>query len=125
MQPKLTGLYPFLPAGPDYPRALEFFRALGFELVWDAGGCAGLRCGGAYFILQDIHVPVWQANQMVVAEVEDLDLYWDTLQALGLEGRFPGVTIKPPTDYPWGREVHLIDPAGLCWHFRQSMGARG
>ena len=20
----------------------------------------------------------------------------------------------------WGREIHIIDPAGVCWHFRQS-----
>jgi uncharacterized glyoxalase superfamily protein PhnB len=25
---------------------------------------------------------------------------------------------REPTDYPWGqREVHLVDPAGVCWHF--------
>jgi hypothetical protein len=28
--------------------------------------------------------------------------------------------LKPPTDYAWGREVHIIDPGGVCWHVRQS-----
>jgi uncharacterized glyoxalase superfamily protein PhnB len=28
------------------------------------------------------------------------------------------VRAAPPTLYPWGqREVHLIDTAGVCWHF--------
>jgi uncharacterized glyoxalase superfamily protein PhnB len=32
--------------------------------------------------------------------------------------RYPGTRAKEPTDYPWGnREVHLIDVAGVCWHF--------
>jgi hypothetical protein len=30
--------------------------------------------------------------------------------------RFSGFRLKPPTDFPWGREVHFIDLAGVCWH---------
>jgi uncharacterized glyoxalase superfamily protein PhnB len=30
------------------------------------------------------------------------------------------VRAKEPTDYSWGvREVHMTDPAGVCWHFAQ------
>jgi hypothetical protein len=32
------------------------------------------------------------------------------------------VRTKRPTDFPWGREVHIIDPAGVCWHVRQAVG---
>lgn len=32
--------------------------------------------------------------------------------------RYEGVRAKQPTLFPCGqREVHLIDPAGVCWHF--------
>jgi hypothetical protein len=64
MQTKATALYPFVPSGPDFRLALAFFAELGFEAAWERDGYAGLRRGGAYFILQRIDVPEWQANQM-------------------------------------------------------------
>jgi hypothetical protein len=113
-------LYPFVPSGTDFARALAFFNAIGFETAWQAKGLAGLRFGGAYFLLQDIDVPEWQSNQMITFEVDDLDAYWTEIDALDLPTAFPGVKTRPPTNFPWGREVHLIDPGGVCWHVRQS-----
>ena len=120
MKTLATRLYPFVPSGPHFARSLEFFAALGFEKVWEQGGLAGLRFGGAYFLLQDIDVPEWQKNQMIVLEVADLDAYWAELEAKDLAGSFAGVRLRPPTQFPWGREVHVIDPGGVCWHVRQS-----
>jgi len=111
-------LIPFVPSGPDFNAAIAFFADLGFETAWRHDGLAGLRFGGAYFLLQDIHVPGWQSNQMHIAEVDNLDAYWSEIDALDLPGRYPGVRTKGPTEFPWGREVHIIDPAGVCWHFR-------
>jgi hypothetical protein len=74
MQTLATTLYPFVPSGPQFERSLEFFAALGFEQIWQHDGLAGLRCGGAYFLLQDIDVPEWQANQMLTFEVTELVL---------------------------------------------------
>ena len=120
MKTHASGLHPFVPSGSDYAEALRFFEAIGFAKEWGDDEYAGLRYGGAYFILQNIDVPVWQSNQMVVLEVDDLDQYWAELSELSLPDSFPGVKTKEPTDYPWGREVHIIDPAGVCWHVRQS-----
>jgi hypothetical protein len=117
-----TKLYPFVPSGQDFARSLEFFAALGFEKTWQADGLAGLRFGAAYFILQQIDVPEWQKNQMITYEVTDLDAYWSELQARDLEHSFQSVKLRPPTDFPWGREIHIIDPGGVCWHVRQSTG---
>src|SRR5205823_3400678 len=88
--------------------------------LWEHDGLAGLRFGGAYFMLQDIDVPEWQANQMITLEVTDLDSYWAELQGKDLARAFAGVRLRPPTRFPWGREVHIIDPGGVCWHVRQS-----
>ncbi len=77
---------------------------------------------GRYFLLQDIDVPEWQKNQMIVFEVTDLDGYWSELEAKDLAGAFPGVKLRPPTEFPWGREIHIIDPGGVCWHVRQAEG---
>jgi hypothetical protein len=49
-----------------------------------------------------------------------LDLYWSELAAKNLESSFPGAKLREPTDFPWGREIHLIDLAGVCWHVRQA-----
>jgi hypothetical protein len=117
-----TTLYPFVPSGGQFARSIEFFTAIGFEKQWESGGFAGLRFAGAYFLLQDINVPVWQENQMITFEVNDLDAYWAELQAKDLEATFAGVKLRPPTEFPWGREVHFIDPGGVCWHVRQSRG---
>jgi predicted enzyme related to lactoylglutathione lyase len=120
MKARATSLIPFVPSGPDFDSALAFFAELGFETAWRNGDIAGLRFGGAYFLLQKIHVQVWQENQMHVVEVDDLDVYWSEIDALELPAKYPGVRTKEPTDFPWGREVHIIDPAGVCWHFRKS-----
>ncbi len=122
MKTQATRLYPFVPSGPNFSQSVEFFAALGFDKLWEHDGLAGLRFGGAYFILQNIDVPQWQSNQMITFEVTDLDLYWSELQAKGLESAFPGVRLRPPTEFPWGREIHVIDPGGVCWHVRQSAG---
>ena len=120
MKSQATKLYPFVPSGPSFATAVAFFAELGFEKLWDNGGLAGLRFGAAYFILQEIDVPDWQKNQMLVYEVDDLDGYWSEIDAKNLPARFPRVRTRPPTDFAWGREIHIIDPAGVCWHVRQS-----
>jgi uncharacterized glyoxalase superfamily protein PhnB len=120
MKTQATTLYPFVPSGPHFERSLLFFAALGFETVWREGGLAGLRFGGAYFMLHDIEVPEWQKNQMITFEVDDLDGYWSELEAKNLGASFEGTKFRPPTDFPWGREIHFIDPGGVCWHVRQS-----
>src|SRR5262245_50140099 len=108
MRARGKAVYPFVPSGPDFGRAMAFFAELGFEALWQDQGIAGLRFGGAYFMLQDIDIPVWQSNQMLVLAVDDLDLYWREIDALDLPAKYPSVRTKPPTDYPWGREVHII-----------------
>jgi hypothetical protein len=122
MKTQATTLYPFVPSGRDFARSLAFFAALGFDALWRHDGLAGLRFGGAYFLLQDIDVPEWQKNQMITFEVADLDAYWSDLEAQDLASSFLGVKVRPPTQFPWGREIHLIDPGGVCWHVRQSGG---
>jgi predicted enzyme related to lactoylglutathione lyase len=120
MKAQGTTLYPFVPSGPNFDIALAFFAELGFQALWQAEGLAGLRFGGAYFMLQDIDVPEWQKNQMITFEVDDLDAYWTEIDAAQLPLRFPGVRLRPPTAFAWGREVHIIDPGGVCWHVRQA-----
>lgn len=61
---------------------------------------------------------------MLVLTVDDLDAFWVHVEAQDLPRSLPGVRVAPPKDFPWGREVHLIDPAGVCWHVRESPAPR-
>jgi len=118
-------LRPFVPSGRDFELCLAFHQAVGFKLDWRHGDLAGLSWGPAVFLLQGVDVPVWQENQMLVLSVDDLDAFWSHLSALDLPARFPGTRLRPPTDFAWGREVHVIDPAGVCWHAREVPAPRG
>ncbi len=120
MKIQATNLYPFVPSGAHFTRSLEFFNALGFATVWQAQGLAGLRFGEAFFLLQEIDIPEWQKNQMITFEVNDLDGYWSELESKDLLTHFPEVRLRPPTEFPWGREIHIVDLAGVCWHVRQA-----
>lgn len=114
----ITALRPFIPSGKDFELALQFFADLGFKTNWKVEGLAELQLGAAVFLLQDYHNQEMQDNLMMFAVVDDLDQWWQHIQDSGVLDRYPGVRGKEPTEYPWGkREVHLIDPAGVCWHF--------
>jgi hypothetical protein len=120
MKTQATALHPFVSAGTDFALAMAFFAELGFETLWRHEGLAGLRYGAAFFFLQEIDVPEWKQNQMLTLEVDDLDGYRSELEGKDLARRFLGVRLRPPTEFPWGREVHIADPAGVCWHVRQA-----
>src|SRR5690349_7068180 len=109
-------LVPFVPGGQDFGKSRELFRELGFEEQWADDGYVGFIGGAARFILQDLNNPQFARNLMIKIEVPDLDAWWAHVSTRDLPMRFAGVRLRPPTDFPWGREVHLIDLAGVCWH---------
>jgi len=113
------GLVPFVPSGRDFEASRALFRALGFEELWAADDYVGFRSGGAKFILQKFDNKEFASNLMIRVDVPDLDAWWAETEAKQLESRFPGLRIKPPTQFPWGRESHFIDLAGVCWHVGQ------
>jgi len=115
METKALHLKTFVPSGSDFSSALAFFNALGFKANWQAEGLVELQAGEAVFILQDFHNQEMQNNLMMYLTVEDLDEWY--LQAASVFDNYEGTNIKEPTEFPWGlREVHFIDPAGVCWH---------
>jgi hypothetical protein len=112
----LTSLQPFVPGGADYAGSRALFAALDFVEEWEAGDVCGFRSGAASFILQDFHNDEVAHNLMLRICVADVDAWWTEMAGRGLEQRFPGFRLGTPTDFPWGREVHMIDLAGVCWH---------
>lgn len=114
-------LRPFVPA-KDFAISRAFYQDLGAREVWADEDMVLLKLGDSEFYLQNAYVKDWAENTMLFLNVEDLDLCWQELQALDLVNRYPNIRWKQPTDYPWGlREIHLIDPAGVLWHFAKAL----
>jgi uncharacterized glyoxalase superfamily protein PhnB len=117
---KLLNLKPFVPSGGDFELARRFFIELGFSENWNAGEVCELQMGEVVFLLQDFENRTMQDNLMMYITVDDLDAFWAHLQQTGVLDRYEGARARAPTLFPWGnREVHLIDPAGVCWHFAE------
>ena len=113
---QVLSLSPFVPSGKDYEASRRLFGELGFTATWEHGGCAGMSNGEAKFILQDYHHDAFAQNFMIRIDVPDLDAWWRAVARKNLGQTYPGFSINPPRDFPWGREVHFIDLAGVCWH---------
>jgi catechol 2,3-dioxygenase-like lactoylglutathione lyase family enzyme len=113
---RVSALVPFIPSGKDYESSRRFFSEVGFEEEWESDGYAGFRNGNARFILQRFDDEAFASNLMIRIDVDDLDGWFREVSERKLEKRYPGFRINPPKEFPWGREVHFIDPAGVCWH---------
>jgi hypothetical protein len=55
---------------------------------------------------------------MLSVRVTDLDGFYKQVMDKNLAGRF-GVRIGTISQQPYGRELNIIDLAGVCWHFIQ------
>ena len=92
---------------------------LGFNIKWENDDYISFENGNCRFIMQRYDVKDFAENLMVRVTVDDLDEFWNEISAKNLPEKF-GVKLKEPTDFPWDREVNLIDLAGVCWHFAQT-----
>ncbi len=122
MRPGLgnTVLRTFLPT-KDFEESKRFYQALGFEQVADGEVAIFDTAEPGGIILQRYYNKEWAENLMLSLRVDDLDAWWAHIDSLDLPGNFGVRPPAPPKDYPWGlREVHVIDPAGVLWHFVQA-----
>jgi hypothetical protein len=109
-------LQPFVPAGQDIVRAKNFFQELGFQLRWDAGDHAAFESGNCKFILQKSDDEAFAENFMISVRVTSADEFWKEVKEKGLVEKY-GVRLTEPANQSYGREVNIIDLAGVCWHF--------
>jgi hypothetical protein len=119
MTMKYNSIEAFVPSGKDFEGSKQLFLELGFNIVWEANGYAGFENNGCRFILQNYDEKAFAENFMLSVKVDNLDEFWHRISEKKLPEKF-GVKLKEPTDFPWGREVNLIDLAGVCWHFAES-----
>jgi hypothetical protein len=111
-----TFLGPFVPSGPDYEGARQFFVALGFSITWEDVDYTGFQNGNCKFILQRFDNRAFAENFMISVGIPDAEAFWTSVIEKGLPVKF-GIRMNPPQQQPYGKEVNIIDGAGVCWHF--------
>ncbi len=115
---KFLSLQPFVPSGKDFEGSKQFFRQLGFTARWDAGDYVSFEKDGCRFILQKFNSPEFAENFMITVGVDSVEEFRKDVIDKDLTGKF-GIRIGEISDQPYGKEVNIIDPAGVCWHFVQ------
>lgn len=113
---KFQSLEPFVPSGSDFEKSKQLFLELGFKINWDAGDYIGFEKDGCKFILQRYDNKAFADNLMINVKVDNAEEFWNFLIAGKIAERF-GIRIAAPKIQPYGKEVNLIDIAGVCWHF--------
>ena len=53
---------------------------------------------------------------MITIKINDAEAFWKEVLLKKIPERF-GIRISPPKQQTYGKEVNLIDIAGVCWHF--------
>lgn len=113
---KFLSLEPFVPSGSDFKKSRELFQEIGFQIAWDAGDFTGFEMDGCKFILQKYDNKEFAENLMISVKVSSAQEFWTTMRAKKLSEKF-GIRITEPKQQSYGKEVNLIDLAGVCWHF--------
>jgi hypothetical protein len=109
-------LEPFVPSGNDFEGSKTLFVELGFNVRWDAGDYVGFEKDDCKFILQKYVDKAFAENFMITVRVSNAEEFWKEVNDKQLPQKF-GVKLGKPTVMPYGKEVNLIDIAGVCWHF--------
>ncbi len=115
---KFLSLQPFVPSGSDFDGSKQFFHELGFNIRWDGGDYVGFENNGCKFILQKFANKDFAENFMITVAVTNADEFRAEVIKKKLPEKF-GIRIGKVSDMPYGREVNIIDIAGVCWHFVQ------
>ena len=115
---KFISLEPFVPSGSNFEKSKQLFQELGFTVNWDAGDYVGFQRDDCKFILQKFNNKEFAENFMISVRISDADEFWKEVNEKQLPQKF-GIRLGNPSDQPYGREVNIIDIAGVCWHFVQ------
>jgi len=103
----------------DMPRSIEFYRKLGFELVYgdERATFSSLKAGDAFvnLVVSPAYEHRWWGR--VIFRVADVDGHQRSLQEHGLAAELP-------RNAPWGeRFFHIIDPDGHELSFTELLSA--
>lgn len=109
----------FVPAR-DFRLSQDFYQAMGFKRGWGDEQMTHFSHGNhCAFLLQNFYVKEQAENFVMHLLVEQVDAWWEGIQAARLDQRF-GTRLIAPQDQPWGmREFMVLDPSGVLWRIAQ------
>lgn len=112
MKSTFRSVTPLIPSGPSLDEAVAFYRDLmGFTVVWQSAGMAGIRRDGVEFNLVRNDDRAWAENASFSIGVSDLESLYQEFRRLPAK-------VGPLEVKPWGRrEFHMIVPSGVCLQF--------
>jgi hypothetical protein len=113
---KFLSIEPFVPSGDNFEGSKQLFLELGFKINWETDDLIGFEKDGCKFTLQKYDKSEFAENFMLSVRVNNIEEFWNEVTEKKLGEKF-GVRIGEPTEEPYGKEVTLIDIAGVCWHF--------
>lgn len=113
---KFISLEPFVPSGSDFEASKQLFQELGFTISWSTGEYIGFERDECKFILQKYDNKEFAENFMLSVKVDNIEQFRSTLIDNKIVEKF-GINIGQVTFQPYGKEVNIIDIAGVCWHF--------
>jgi len=113
---KFLSLQPFVPSGGNFEASKQLFQELGFNIRWDGGDYVGFENNDCRFILQKFNNREFAENYMVTVGINNANEFRKEVVEKQLPEKF-GIRIGHVSDMPYGREVNIIDIAGVCWHF--------
>jgi len=113
---KFLSLEPFVPSGSNFEGSKQFFRELGFHINWEADGYIGFQRDECRFILQYYDQTDFAQNFMLSVKINDAEEFRNNVLDKKLPEKY-GIRIGQIIRQPYGKEVNIIDIAGVCWHF--------
>lgn len=113
---QFLSLEPFVPSGSNFEGSKKLFQELGFNINWDAGDYVGFERDGCKFVLQKYDQAAFAENFMLTVKVDDVEAFRASVIENKLVEKF-GIKVSKPIQQPYGKEVNIIDMAGVCWHF--------
>ena len=112
---------PFIPSGKDFEKSKQLFQELDFKIEWENGELVGFQNGNCKFILQRYDNTSFAENLMLSVKVTDINEFWIEVNKKNLSQKFGIPPIGQPIQQPYGKEVNIIDIAGVCWHFIEEL----
>lgn len=113
---QFLSLEPFVPSGSNFEASKQLFQELGFIINWDAGDYIGFEKDGCKFILQKYDNKAFAENFMISVRISNAEEFYKMATEKNLQEKY-GIRLSAPKAQPYGKEVNLIDMAGVCWHF--------
>ncbi|MEO6330305.1 MAG: hypothetical protein ABIO55_15330 [Ginsengibacter sp.] len=93
----------------------NFFGNWVLKLKWDAGAYTGFEKDCSKFILQEYDRKDFAENFMLSICIRNAQEFWNDVNEKQLPCKF-GIRSGKPMAQPYGKEVNIIDLAGVCWH---------